>query len=300
MEIKRVAAIDIGSNAVRMLISNVLIDGTSHSYKKGNLVRLPIRLGADVFSEGKISKLNGNKLVSGMMAFKRIMEIHDVVTYKACATSAMREAENGEKWVQKVLKKSGIPIQIINGKEEARIIYSTQIAEMLDDTEPHLYVDVGGGSTEITLFYEGKILASQSFNIGTVRILNGKVSEEAWENLKTWLKRISNQFDFINLIGSGGNINKIFKISGIKNGKPLPYVKLYEIYKGLNKLSLDQRMSDMSLNPDRADVIVPAAEIFLTVMKTVSSKNVLVPKVGLPDGLARMAYEDFVEYKLDL
>lgn len=295
MRIEKVASIDIGSNAVRMLVSNVIVDGENYIYKKGNLVRLPIRLGADVFSTGEISEKTQEKLIKGMQAYTKIMEIHEVVGLKACATSAMREAKNGKKVVSKIKKETGIDIEIINGKKEAKIIYSTQIAESLDDSIPHLYVDVGGGSTEITLFYRGKVRASKSFNIGTVRILNNGVKSSDWEDLSKWLKRTSSELDAVSLIGSGGNINKIFKLTGIKNGKPLSYVKLLEQYKYLSSFSTDDRVSKLGLNPDRADVIIPAAEIFLTVMKTVRAKQVLVPKVGLPDGLARLAFEDFVK-----
>ena len=295
MEIKKVASIDIGSNAVRMLVSNVIFVDGKYIYRKGSLVRLPIRLGADVFKNGKISSTTSSKLLKGMEAYNKIMEINEVVALKACATSAMREAENGKGIVKKIKELAGIDIEIIDGETEAKIIYSTQIAENLDDSEPHLYVDVGGGSTEITLFYKGKARDSYSFNIGTVRMLSGKVKTKHWNELSDWLKKIAEQFDSINLIGSGGNINKIFKLTGVKNGKPLSYVKLYEQYKLLSKYSVEDRIIKLGLNTDRADVIIPAAEIFLTVMKVVNAKQVLVPKVGLPDGLARLAFEEFVQ-----
>ena len=288
---KRLAAIDIGTNAIRLLIMNAIETEEDPLFKKASLIRVPVRLGLDVFGDRReISAKNIDKMMHTMSAFRHLMLVNDVYDYRACATSAMREAENGDEVAQQVLKETGIQIDIIEGGEEADIIYSTHIAELLDSEKNYLYVDVGGGSTEITMFSRNNRVASRSFNIGTIRILSEKVDEQAWGEMEKWVAEISQNFDQINLIGSGGNINKIFKMSGKKLGKPMTYEYLKNTVKYLQLYTVDERVKVLDLNIDRADVIVPAANIFLSVMRKSHAKKIYVPKIGLSDGIIRTIY----------
>ncbi|MFN7013779.1 MAG: exopolyphosphatase [Bacteroidia bacterium] len=291
------AAIDIGSNAVRLLISNVYDGINGPVFKKSSLIRLPIRLGEDVFVKGKISEKKEERLTKAMSAFKNIIDIHEVISYRACATSAMREASNGEEVAERILKSTGVNIEIVSGSAEAEIIYANHIAESLDNKFDYLYIDVGGGSTELTLFSNGYIKSSRSFNIGTIRLLHEKVEKWQWEEMKTWLKQkvISNKP--IQAIGSGGNINKLYKLAKIKEGKPLSFEKLKELEVILNKYSFNERMELIGLNPDRADVIVPAAKIYLTAMKVAECKKIYVPQIGMSDGLVHLQYEAYKKQK---
>jgi exopolyphosphatase/guanosine-5'-triphosphate,3'-diphosphate pyrophosphatase len=295
LSIQKYAAIDIGSNAVRLLISNIIEEeGKPVMFKKNSLVRVPIRLGSDVFISKKISEENTQRIIDTMLAFKLLMKSHKVVKYKACATSAMREASNGVEVANLVLKKSKIQIDIIEGEEEAAIIAATDLHKYIDDNKTYLYVDVGGGSTEFTVIHKGKSIASKSFKIGTVRLLNDMVKKEAWQELETWIKVQASFFDKIEVIGSGGNINKIFKISGKALGKPLTYFYLTSYYNILQSYSYEERITVLDLNQDRADVIIPAMRIYLSAMKWSGAKHIYVPKIGLADGIIKSIYFDTV------
>ncbi|AUS06680.1 Ppx/GppA phosphatase family protein [Pseudotamlana carrageenivorans] len=295
LSIKKYAAIDIGSNAVRLLISNIIEQkGRPVQFKKNSLVRVPIRLGADVFVKGKISKENTQRILDTMLAFKLLMKSHKVVKYKACATSAMRESSNGNQIVDLVLEQSGIKIDVIEGEEEAAIIAATDLNKYIDPNKTYLYVDVGGGSTEFTVIDQGKSIASRSFKIGTVRLLNDMVKNEAWQELREWIVSNALEFDKISVIGSGGNINKIFKISGKAMGKPLSYFYMSSYYNTLQNYSYEERITELDLNQDRADVIIPAMRIYLSAMKWSGAKNIYVPKIGLADGVIKSIYYDTV------
>lgn len=295
LSIKKYAAIDIGSNAVRLLISNIIEQkGKPVQFKKNSLVRVPIRLGADVFIKNKISKENTQRMLDTMLAFKLLMKSHKVVKYKACATSAMRESENGKKIVDLILEQSGVSIDIIGGEEEAAIIAATDLNKYIDPNKTYLYVDVGGGSTEFTVIHQGKHVTSRSFKIGTVRLLNDIVKKEAWKELETWIKENVKGYDKIDVLGSGGNINKIFKISGKALGKPLSYFYLTSYYQTLQSYSYEERITELDLNQDRADVIIPAMRIYLSSMKWSGAKNIYVPKIGLADGIIKSIYYDTV------
>jgi exopolyphosphatase/guanosine-5'-triphosphate,3'-diphosphate pyrophosphatase len=294
LEIKKFAAIDIGSNAIRLLISNVIIsEDREPQFKKSSLVRVPIRLGTDAFiGEGNISTANITRMISTMEAFKLLMNVHGVERYRACATSAMREASNGQETAEQVLSKTGIKIDIIGGKEEAAIISSTDLNELIEGDNAYLYVDVGGGSTEFTLFSKGKIVNSKSFKMGTVRLLSNKktVNKEIFANVEKWIKRNTKDLKGVSLIGSGGNINKLFKMSGRTEGKPISFIYLNAQYQFLKQMSYNDRVSELSLNPDRADVIVPATKIYLSAMKWSGARKIYVPKIGLSDGIIKTLY----------
>lgn len=295
MKIQKYAAIDIGSNAVRLLIANVIEkEGKPTKFKKSSLVRVPIRLGSDVFLKGKIQKENRTRLKNTMQAFKLLMESHKVVKYKACATSAMREAKNGEELVKAVHKKTGIKIDIINGKEEAKIIASTDLNSYIDKNKTYLYIDVGGGSTEFSIFHNGKKTVSNSYKIGTVRVLNNIDQKSDWKALETWIKKHTKDYDKISVIGSGGNINKIFKLSGKSSGSPLTYFYLTSYMNMLNKYTYEERVYELDLNQDRADVIIPALTIYLSAMKWSKSEHIYVPKIGLSDGIIKSIYNETI------
>ena len=291
LTIKKYAAIDIGSNAIRLLISNIIEQkGKPTLFKKSALVRVPIRLGADVFLNHQISKENELRMVDTMNAFKLLMKSHKVAAYKACATSAMREAENGEEIVKLINKQTKVKIEIIDGEEEAAIIAATDLNSFIDNSKTYLYVDVGGGSSEFSVIDQGTTVASKSFKIGTVRLLNDIVQKETWLELQTWIKQNTKDFEKIDLLGSGGNINKIFKISGRAMGKPLTYFYLTSYYNMLQTYSYEERITVLDLNQDRADVIIPATRIYLSAMKWSGAKYIYVPKIGLSDGIVKSVY----------
>ena len=293
LEIKKYGAIDIGSNAIRLLISNVIVsDDKEPKFKKSSLVRVPIRLGADAFTSGIISEQNVRRMIDAIEAFKLLMNVHGVKTYKACATSAMREAKNGSEIVEKIKIQTGVKIDIIGGKEEAAIISSTDLNQLIEGNHTYLYVDVGGGSTEITVFTRGKIITSKSFKIGTVRLLKNKKStnKEIFSNVEKWIKKNTSDLKKVSLIGSGGNINKLFKMSGRTEGKPISYIYLNAQYQFLKQMSFDERVSELSLNPDRADVIIPATKIYLSAMKWSGARKIYVPKIGLSDGIIKSLF----------
>lgn len=291
MNIKKYAAIDIGSNAMRLLIMNIVEnEGKETQFTKNALVRVPIRLGQDSFTVGSISEENIDRMIDAMKAFKLLMKVHKVDKYMACATSALREAYNGNEVVEIIKKKADIKIEIIDGKKEAAIIASTELHHLLKTDENYLYIDVGGGSTEFSLFSDGKMITSRSFKAGTVRLLNDVVSEIVWAEIEIWIKTNTENYENISIIGSGGNINKIFKMSGKALDKPLSYMYLVSQYSYLTSLTYEQRVGDLGLNPDRADVIVPALRVYMNAMKWSKATKIYVPKIGLSDGIVKAMY----------
>jgi len=288
------AAIDIGSNAVRLLIKKEEENENlvSRRLSKVMMLRVPLRLGFDVFSLGELSDGKAVKLRRLMKAFRQLMKIYEVTDYRACATSAMRDARNGKAVIKKVLKDTGIRIEIIDGQEEARMIYNNHVECLEDRTGNYIYVDVGGGSTEINLLTNGVLVQSLSYNVGTVRMLSNAVREEVWEQMKDDLTRLTADFPDINIIGSGGNINKLYRLADKKdkNLQRMPIASLQELYDQLSPLTPEQRMKEFSLKADRADVIVPAARIFLTIAATVKAQYVHVPVIGLADGIIDSLY----------
>ncbi len=295
LKITKYAAIDIGSNAVRLLISNIIEqEGEPVKFKKSSLVRVPIRLGSDVFINGEISEENQKRMLDTMTAFYLLMKSHKVEKYKACATSAMREADNGHEVAALISEKANISIDIIDGEEEAAIIAATDLHQFIKEDRTYLYVDVGGGSTEFTVIHHSAIMASRSFKIGTVRLLNDMVKRETWSQLETWIKANTAGYDKLEVIGSGGNINKIFKISGKAIGKPLTYFYLTTYYNKLQSYSYEERITELELNQDRADVIIPATRIYLSAMKWSGAKDIYVPKIGLSDGIIKSIYYNTV------
>jgi exopolyphosphatase/guanosine-5'-triphosphate,3'-diphosphate pyrophosphatase len=287
LKIRKYAAIDIGSNAVRMLVANVVEYEKKTIFLKNSLVRIPVRLGQDAFSEGKISEVNIKRIIKSMKAFKLLMKVHGVKDYLAFATSALREAKNGSKVVEKVLEKSGIKIVIIDGKKEAKIISNTTIFDTISKEKTFLYVDVGGGSTEFSVLIKGKRTYSKSFKIGTVRLLNDKVSDETWQAAEEWVNEHTQGHEKIYLLGTGGNINKLHKMAGIKDDRPISYLTLNALSNKLNLLTYEERIVKLGLNPDRSDVILPAAKLFLKTLNWSGAKDIYVPKVGLSDGMIR-------------
>ena len=267
MIIKKYAAIDIGSNAVRLLVANVIITKNKVKFKKNSLVRVPIRLGEDVFVKGYISKRNKERLINAMMGFKYLLKAYEVEEYMAVATSAMREAKNGEEIVREIEEKTGIKIRIIDGATEAELIAATDLEDLLEQNKNYLYVDVGGGSTEFSVFRNGKKEDTKSFKLGTVRLLNDMVDKKEWEKAEKWVKEHTKDMDKVYLIGSGGNINKLFKMSGKVPGNPLSKTWLDAQYKFLKSFDYDDRVKELDLNPDRADVIIPATKIYRRAMQ---------------------------------
>lgn len=276
---------------MRLLITYIVEqEGKEAQFNKNSLVRVPIRLGQDSFTVGEISVENIDRMIDAMKAFGLLMKVHKVEKYLALATSAMREAYNGQEVVEIIKEKAGINIEIIDGKKEAIIIASTDLHHLLKSDKTYLYVDVGGGSTEFSLFNNGKIVISKSFKAGTVRFLNKMVCDIVWDEMEKWIKTNTKDYDEVVLIGSGGNINKLFKMSGKLQDKPLSYIYLNSQYAFLNSLTYEQRISELSLNPDRSDVIIPATQIYLNAMKWSGARNIYVPKIGLSDGIVKAMY----------
>ena len=288
------AAIDIGSNAVRLLIKKVQDNENlvNKRLSKVMLLRVPLRLGFDVFSLGEVSDTKALKLRRLMKAFRQLMKIYEVTDYRACATSAMRDAKNGKLVIKRILKDTGINIEVIDGQEEARMIYNNHVECLEDRTGNYIYVDVGGGSTEINLLTNGELVQSLSYDIGTVRMLSNAVKEESWERMKGDLNRLMVDYQNINIIGSGGNINKLYRLADKKDKKNLRLLvpSLQALYDALKPLVPEQRMEEVGLKADRADVIVPAAEIFLTIAGIVKAEYVHVPVIGLADGIIDSLY----------
>lgn len=293
LNIEKYGAIDIGSNAVRLLIAIVLEqEGKETKFKKTSWVRVPIRLGADVFQQGEISRRNTFRLADTMIAFRLLMKTHNIKSFRICATSAMREATNRAEIIDFVEKESGLKIEIIEGEDEAEIIASTEFKDLIEDDRIFLYVDVGGGSTELTLFVHGKRGASKSLKLGTVRLLSEGDEKEEWRKMESWIRKNTKEFRKISLIGSGGNINTIFKRSGKKDGKSLSYKYLSNYYEYLKSLTYEERITELNMNPDRADVVIPATKIYLSAMKWAKQSSMYVPKIGLSDGIIRKLYQD--------
>lgn len=288
-----IAAIDIGSNAARLLIceSSVYKDG-SVDFTKLTLLRIPLRLGFEVFDNGSVSNEKKIKLIETLKAYKLLMSIYKVEGYKACATSAMRDAANGPQILEEIFAETGLKIEIITGQEEANIIYETHIAEKLSGNKSYLYIDVGGGSTEITLFANNHTIFKESFNIGTIRMLHNKVTDEQWEHMKWYIKTHVRDHQPLEAIGTGGNINKIFSMSKRKEGKPLTLDLLKDYYKELSLTTLEERIHLYHFREDRADVIVPALQLYISIMRWSLADEIYVPKIGLADGLIKMLYNE--------
>ncbi|UBB90816.1 exopolyphosphatase [Candidatus Kaistella beijingensis] len=288
----KIAAIDIGSNAARLLINEVIEPKKGKpEFTKLNLLRIPLRLGMDVFTNGEIGPEREKMVVDSMKVFSDLMKIYGVEHYRACATSAMRDAKNGVKIRELVKKTSGIDIEIISGDEEASLVYENHVAEGLDKDFSYLYIDVGGGSTELTFYENGKMKYKNSFNIGTIRLLNNLVTEDHWKDMKEEIRKNINSKKAVVAIGSGGNINKVFSMSKTKDGKPLFLSGLKNTYKELSLLSVTERMAKHNLREDRADVLVPALEIFTKVMTWSDINKIFVPKISVADGLIHQIYD---------
>jgi len=287
----RYAAIDIGSNAVRLLIADIVENNGSISFKKNTLLRVPLRLGDDAFLDHHLSERKSVDLVKTMLAFRNLMEVYKVTDYLAYATSAMREAKNGDEVVKRVKAEADVDLEIIHGQKEAKIIYASHAEQNIDKTKNYLYIDVGGGSTELSLFSAGELWASKSFNIGTIRMLDNQDTEESWNDMKDFIRENTKQFKSISGIGTGGNINKLYKLAEEKEKAPLTFGKLKSLYNYLTSFSLKDRINVLGLNQDRADVIIPACEIYMTVMKCANIKNIYVPSVGMVDGIIQTLIE---------
>ena len=287
----RYAAIDIGSNAVRLLIADIIENNGSVSFKKNTLIRVPLRLGDDAFIQHHISDRKTNDLLKAMQAFRNLMDVYKVTDYLAYATSAMREAENGEEVAKLIKQEANIDLEIIHGSKEAKVIYASHADQNIDKSKNYLYVDVGGGSTELSLFSTGQLMASKSFNIGTIRILDNQDTEETWNEMKDFIREHTRGFKQLAGIGTGGNINKLYKLAEEENEAPLSFNKLRQLYTYLTSFSLKDRINVLGLNQDRADVIIPACEIYLTVMKHAGIKSIYVPRVGMVDGIIQLLIE---------
>ncbi|MER3499144.1 MAG: exopolyphosphatase [Chitinophagaceae bacterium] len=288
----RMAAIDIGSNAARLLISDVVGGEARPEFIKMALVRVPLRLGFDVFDKEQISATKTEKLIKTIKAYKLLLDVYDVKHLKACATSAMRDAINSNDILKKIKTETGIDISIISGDEEASFIYQNHIAENMSRNESYLYIDVGGGSTELTFFSDGKLIFKESFNIGTIRLLKNQVTEAQWDEMKDCIRTKTKGHHHVTAIGSGGNINKIFSLSKRKEGKPLTLDLLRDYYKEFSTLTVEQRVALYHLREDRADVIVPALLVYINVMRWADTEEIYVPKIGLADGLIQSLYEE--------
>lgn len=289
----KLAAIDIGSNAARLLITEVTDEtGDKPQFTKVSLVRVPLRLGFDVFEKGEITPYRQDMLLQTMKAYQHLLMAYEIKHVKACATSAMRDAANGNEIIKMIKKETGIDIKIITGDEEASYIYENHVAENLDKEHSYLYIDVGGGSTELTFFDEGRLKYRESFNIGTIRLLKGQVAEKTWDEMKDHLKSNTKSSLPMVAIGSGGNINKVLSLSKKKEGKPLTLDLLRDYHRELSSVSLEERMRLYKLREDRADVIIPALQIYISVMRWADISEIYVPKIGLADGLVQSLYEE--------
>lgn len=293
MKIHKLAGIDIGSNSVRLLVSNVIESDETVLFKKSSLTRLPIRLGPDAFGDGKISDHNAERLVKGMAAYRKIMEVHGVEKYRACATSALRESKNGIQVVEWIYRETGVNIELISGKEEARMIFSSDmIGDVAEAHETFLYIDVGGGSTELTLFNKGEILNSRSFKIGTIRLLKDLVKKRRWDEMREWVQEKTEGLDDVLMVGSGGNINRTFKLAQKQKGEMMSLKGLKRLRETIMEYDDDARMIKFDLNPDRTDVLPHALKIYTNAMKWAGSEHMIVPKKGLADGIVRFLYRE--------
>jgi exopolyphosphatase / guanosine-5'-triphosphate,3'-diphosphate pyrophosphatase len=289
----KLAAIDIGSNAARLLITEVTVEGKNDPvFNKLNLVRVPLRLGFDVFESGAIPKAKIGMMLQTMKAFKHLINAYEVKHVIACATSAMRDAKNTEDVIRKVKLETDIKIEVISGDMEAGIVFENHIAETLDKDHSYMYIDVGGGSTELSFFSNGKLIFKESFNIGTIRLLQNAVNDKTWEVMKEIIKTVTKGQKEVMAIGSGGNINKVFSLSKRKEGKPLNLELLRDYHRELSSVSFEERIKLYNLRPDRADVIVPALLIYINAMRWAGANEMYVPKIGLVDGLVRHLWEE--------
>lgn len=286
-----IAAIDIGSNAARLLINEVKTEKGQTEFVKLNLLRIPLRLGMDVFTLGKIGEERKTMVLDSMKVFSDLMKIYKVEHFRACATSAMRDASNGKEIIEKVKETSGISIEIISGDEEASLVYENHAEKSLDQNFSYLYIDVGGGSTELTFYENGKIAYKKSFNIGTIRLLNGLVTDENWRDMKEEIRKNINSKKPVVAIGSGGNINKIFSMSKIKDNKPMAASYLQKVYKEFSAMSVEELMTKYKLRQDRADVLTHALKIYNQVMSWAEISRMYVPKISVADGLIHNIYE---------
>ena len=290
------AAIDIGSNAARLLITEVTaVEGEEPIFKKLNLIRVPVRVGFDVFEKGLISEGKQDMMIQTLKAYRHLINAYRVDAVKSCATSAMRDASNASEVLRRIEKETGLRIEVISGDMEANLIYENHIAEHLDREHSYIYIDVGGGSTELSFFENGKLIFKESFNIGTIRLLKKKVKDSQWEDMKESIKNATRGHKDVVAIGSGGNINKIHSLSKKKDGKPLPIEILKEFYKEFSDLSLKERMDRYDLREDRADVIVPALQIYMNAMRWAGAEDIYVPKIGLSDGLIHHLWDEIQE-----
>lgn len=293
------AAIDIGSNAVRLLIKSIEPGDSTETFTKVLMVRVPLRLGQESFVTGKISNDKAKQLVRLMKAFKQLIKIYDIEDYRACATAAMRDAKNAKELVKEINKETNIKIEIISGQEEAAIIYESHFADSLNKELNYIYVDVGGGSTEISVITKGELIESKSYDIGTVRLLNNKVKSEEYERLNADLSELKVLYKFNDIIGSGGNIIKLNTLAKVRKNNKLSLVKLEELNTQLKALTVDERKATFKLKPDRADVITLAADIYTDVAKGVGAGSIIVPTIGLSDGIIHMLYMKWKDKNLD-
>jgi exopolyphosphatase / guanosine-5'-triphosphate,3'-diphosphate pyrophosphatase len=296
----KLGAIDIGSNAARLLIIEVYRDKDKTEFNKLNLVRVPLRLGFDVFEYGSISARKQDMIVNTMKAYQLLLQIYGVTHFRACATSAMRDAQNAEDIIKRVKWETGLEIEVISGQQEAAFIYENHIEENMNKDGSFLYIDVGGGSTELTFFAGSKMVFKESFNIGTIRLIKNQVEEKHWEALKDFVKTSFKKYDKITAIGSGGNINKMFSLSKQKEGKPLTYEMLRDYYKEFSGFSVNERMVRYHLREDRADVIVPALQIYTNLMRWANIQEIYVPKIGLADGIIHHLWAEMKLKEMDV
>jgi exopolyphosphatase/guanosine-5'-triphosphate,3'-diphosphate pyrophosphatase len=294
----KLAAIDIGSNAARLLITDVVeYSNSKPEFIKTVLVRVPLRLGFDVFEKGEISAKKIEQLCKTIKAYRLLLDVYGIKHLKACATSAMRDASNAAQVLQRVKEETGVSVKIISGEEEAALIYENHVADYMDSKESYLYIDVGGGSTELTFFSDGELVFKKSFNIGTIRLLKDQVKDSDWNEMKDFLRQQTRGHHHVTAIGSGGNINKVFNLSKRKEGKPLHLDLLKEYYKEFSELTIEQRMQQFRLREDRADVIVPALQVYMNAMRWADAEEIYVPKIGLADGLIHTLYDEVGEKK---
>ncbi len=286
----KLAAIDIGSNAIRFQISSILDTGPKVLFKKMEYIRFPLRLGHDVFSDGKLGKKSIEKFKKLMLAYKLLLELYEADDYMICATSAMRESKNGRELVRQVQNEIGITINIIDGQQEAELINKAIASYLTDKT--YLHIDVGGGSTELNLYVNGKKISTKSFKVGSVRVLEHHDSPKSWEDMQAWIKEnVKKKYGTVTAVGTGGNISKIFELAKLEPGKSLSLSRIKDIRKMVSALSMEQRIYELQMNPDRADVIIPASNIYIQVMEWASSKAIIVPEVGLKDGMILQLFE---------
>ncbi|MBR4440373.1 MAG: hypothetical protein IKS00_02365 [Bacteroidales bacterium] len=297
MNLLKIGAIDIGSNGIRLYIANVLEDDTETKVYKSHIHRIPLRLGEDVFTSGRVSELKRINLIKIMQAFKLLMEVEQLKRFRVCATSALRDASNAAEIVADVKKFAGIDIDIISYEEESSLMLLSRKSDYLRKGYTYIYMDLGGGSLDITVFDEHQTITSDSFKLGTIRILKDIATPEEMQRCKNWLAGIAKRYSRIQLIGTGGNINKIFKLTNISNNEPLTLKKLQKLKKQLESYNYNDRMRFIELNPDRADVIIPAAELFASIMEWTGIHEITVPIVGLSDGIV---VDQYMKYAADV